>query len=165
MKGEFAIRKAKVKDVKEIHALIEKCARREELLPRSLSEVYENVRDFWVAEKKGRGEIIGCSALSMSMVDLAEIRSLAIAEGERSKGVGTSLLKACIKEAKSLGIPRVFALTYTSEFFKKHGFKLVDKSILPHKIWNECIKCARFPDCGEVAVVYKVKKSERGTGG
>jgi amino-acid N-acetyltransferase len=85
--------------------------------------------------------------------DLAEVRSLAVRDDRMGRGVGTELVEACISEAIVLGITRVFALTYKPVFFEKLGFQRVDKSELPHKIWSDCLKCSKFPDCDEVALV------------
>lgn len=124
------------------------------MLPRSLNETYENLRDFWVAEEKKK--IVGCSAIHVSWEDLAEIKSLAVSGSFQRKGLGRALLSACIEEARALGAKRVFALTYCPEFFKKLGFKKIKHTGLPHKIWAECINCAKFPDCEEEAMLKKI---------
>jgi len=145
------IRKARLSDVKEIQRLVNFYADRGEMLPCSLSELYERVRDFYVFED--RGEIVGVSALHLSWEDLAEIRSLAVKELYIRRGIGTDLVKACLEEAGSLGIRRVFALTYKPNFFQHLGFRPVDKSQLPHKIWTDCVKCVKFPECDEIAMI------------
>ena len=124
------------------------------MLPRSINELYENIRDFWVYVEDGK--IFGCAALHVSWEDLAEVKSLAVEESKQSKGIGRRLLSTCLEEAKNLKIKKVFALTFKPEFFKKYGFKKIDKSKLPHKIWSECIKCSKFPDCDEVALMIKL---------
>jgi amino-acid N-acetyltransferase len=139
-------------DVKAIQKLIAEYARKGDMLPRSLSEIYENLRDYFVFEENG-GEVVGSAAIHLMWEDLAEVRSLAVREGEMRRGIGTQLVEACISEAIVLGITRVFALTYKPEFFERIGFQQVDKSELPHKIWSDCLKCAKFPDCDEVALV------------
>ena len=121
------------------------------MLSRSLSELYDQIRDFFVDEEDGA--IVGTCALHVSWDDLAEIRSLAVQERYWGKGVGESLVRACIEESKQLDVQRIFALTYRCEFFKKLGFVKVDKSMLPHKIWADCLKCVKFPDCDEEAVL------------
>jgi amino-acid N-acetyltransferase len=146
------IRKARMSDVKAIQKLIADYARKGDMLPRSLSEIYENLRDYFVFEENG-GEVVGSAAIHLMWEDLAEVRSLAVREGEMRRGIGTQLVEACISEAIVLGITRVFALTYKPEFFERIGFQQVDKSELPHKIWSDCLKCAKFPDCDEVALV------------
>ncbi len=144
------IRKAKMGDVPGIQSLVNSFAARDAMLPRSLSAIYECIRDFYVAEQDGR--VVGCCALHVTWGDLAEVKSLAVDESAQGKGYGSRLLEACLAEAGDLGVPRVFALTYVPDFFERAGFSRVDKSTLPHKIWSECINCPKFPDCGEEAV-------------
>ena len=146
------IRKARMGDVKAIQKLIAEYARKGDMLPRSLSEIYENLRDYFVYTGEG-GEVIGSAAIHIMWEDLAEVRSLAVRDGHMGKGVGTKLVEACVSEAIVLGILRIFALTYKPEFFEKLGFVLVDKAELPQKIWTDCLKCSKFPDCDEVALV------------
>ena len=146
------IRKARMSDVKGIQHLIAEYARKGDMLPRSLADIYENLRDYFVFLGDD-GELVGSAAIHIMWEDLAEVRSLAVREGRMRRGVGTQLVEACISEAIVLGIARVFALTYKPEFFEKLGFHVVDKSELPQKIWADCLKCSKFPDCDEVALV------------
>ena len=148
------IRKARVTDVKKIQKLINHYAKRDKMLPRSLNELYENIRDFFVYADGTK--VHGCCALHIDWEDLSEIKSLAVAPSKAGTGVGKKLLEECLKEAKALKIKKVFALTYVPGFFKKFGFKIVDKSKLPHKIWSECIKCVYFPGCKEIAVMKEL---------
>jgi amino-acid N-acetyltransferase len=145
------IRKATIKDVKAIQRLIAEYARKGDMLPRPLSDIYENLRDYFVSDEDG--EVVGSAALHIMWEDLAEVRSLAVREDRGGRGTGTRLVEACISEAIVLGIVRIFALTYKPGFFEKLGFRQVDKSELPHKIWTDCLKCSKFPDCDEVALV------------
>lgn len=145
------IRKAKITDIKQIHRLVNEFAKKEEMLPRALNDLYEGIRDFFVYEDQGI--IKGVCALHILWEDLAEIRSLAVKEEYRRVGIGKSLIKRCLKDAKELGIKRVFALTYQPGFFKKIGFTEIDKAKLPHKIWGDCLKCPKFPECDELAVI------------
>jgi amino-acid N-acetyltransferase len=154
------IRKARMGDVKAIQKLIAEYARKGDMLPRSLSEIYENLRDYFVCLEDG-GEVIGSAAIHIMWEDLAEVRSLAVRDGHKSKGVGTKLVEACISEAIVLGITRLFALTYRPEFFEKLGFVRVEKSELPQKIWTDCLKCSKFPDCDEVALVSDLSGMQR----
>jgi amino-acid N-acetyltransferase len=144
------IRKAKIEDIKHIQAMINLFAKQDLMLPRSLNELYENIRDFWVAEENKR--ILGCCALHISWDNLAEIKSLAVAKKKQGQGIGKELILSCINEAKQLGAKKIFALTYKPNYFKKFGFRKVKNSFLPHKIWAECINCCKFPNCQEVAV-------------
>jgi len=149
------VRKAKIRDVKEIHSLILPFASEGRLLPRSLSELYARMRDFFVAEDDGR--VIGCAALKIIWDDLSEIASLAVKSEYQRKGIGRRLVEACLEEAKSLGLPRTFVLTYETAFFERLGFKVVDKSVFPQKIWVDCLKCPKFPNCDEVAMVREIE--------
>lgn len=148
------IRKAKIEDIKQIQALINYFAKQDLMLPRSLNELYENIRDFWVAEQNCK--IVGCCALHISWDDLAEIKSLAVQKNQQGLGVGKELFEACINEAEGLGAKRIFVLTYKPEYFKKLGFKRVRNAELPHKIWAECINCCKFPNCKEIALLKKL---------
>ena len=121
------------------------------MLPRSLNELYENLRDFWVAEEHKK--IIGCAALHVSWDDLVEIKSVAVAGNRQGKGIGEALVTTCLKEAKQLGAQRIFVLTYKPNYFKRFGFKRVKNSDLPHKVWAECINCCKFPNCQEIALL------------
>ncbi|GAW66072.1 acetyltransferase [Geoanaerobacter pelophilus] len=145
------IRKARISDVKEIQKLLTSFASRGEMLSRSLSELYEALRDFYVYEEGG--ELLGTSALHIVWEDLAEVRSVAVAESAGRRGIGSQVVGACIAEARELGLKRLFCLTYKPDFFAKFGFKIADKSELPHKVWGDCIKCVKFPDCDEIAMV------------
>jgi len=150
------IRKAKTGDIKEIQALINYFAKEDLMLPRSLNEIYEQIRDFWVSQEGEK--IIGCAALHVSWDDLAEIRSLAVHKNWQSKGIGRKLISACLKEAKELGSKKVFVLTYHQKYFQKQGFKKVKHENLPHKIWAECINCPKFPNCQEIALLKNIVK-------
>ena len=149
------IEKAKISDVPQMHKLINHFAEKDEMLPRSLSELYENMRDCFVA--KDGDKLLGCVALHVFWSDLAEIRSLAVAEGSRDKGIGAELVRACMKEAEELGITTLFCLTYHPDLFKKFDFLQVDKMELPRKVWTECYRCPKFPDCDEVALIYNLE--------
>jgi len=149
------VEKAKIQDVPQIHRLINYFADKDEMLARSLSEIYENIRDFFVI-KQGE-QIIACAALHVCWSDLAEIKSVAVAEDSQQQGIGAQLVDACLKEAKLLGIPTVFCLTYRPAFFEKFGLSQVDKMELPRKVWTECYRCPKFPDCDEVALICNLE--------
>ncbi len=149
------IKKAALKNVKAIQSLINKFSKKDEMLPRSLNEIYENIRDFLICEHKG--EIVGTSALHIMWEDLAEIRSIAVLKEYRNKGLGKKLIDKSLDEAKSLGVKKVFVLTYNPDFFKKLGFRDINKDKLPQKIWGDCLKCPKFPQCDEVAVIKTLR--------
>jgi amino-acid N-acetyltransferase len=148
------IRKARIKEVGQIHRLLGHYAGQGLLLPRSLSEIYDHLRDFFIMEDSSKnGEIIAVCALGICWEDLAEIRSLAVMEEYQGKDYGSLMVNRCLEEAESLGVKKVFALTYVTGFFSKIGFKQIEKSALPHKIWADCFKCPKFPDCDEIAMM------------
>jgi len=148
------LRKASIKDIKKIHSIINASASSGEMLPRSLGELYDNMRDYFVYEDKGK--VLGTCALHICWEDLAEIRSLCVADSSRKKGIGRMLVDVCIEEAKQLNIPRIFLLTYQDTFFTKCGFIFVDKKELPQKIWSDCIRCPKFPECDEIAMIRHI---------
>jgi amino-acid N-acetyltransferase len=180
------IRKAEVRDVQEIKKLIDPYGRAGDMLPVSLSEIFDKLRSFFVYEDDG-GKIIGTAALHVTWGNMAadptinrsqdkeagnliennkhyikidggiaEIRSLCVDETFRNRGIGGELVRACLEDAKPLGVTRVFVLTYIPDFFQKMGFSHVDKGTLPHKVWSHCLKCVHFPNCEEVAMDIEV---------
>jgi amino-acid N-acetyltransferase len=151
MKADIKVDRARVSDANSMHQMISHFADKGEVLPRALSEIYEDIRDYFVVRKRGR--VIACAALHVTWVDLAEIRSLAVDEQAQNQRVGSVLVQACLEEAKELGISKVFCLVRKPAFFEKHGFQLIDKKELPQKVWAECYRCPKFPDCDEVALI------------
>jgi amino-acid N-acetyltransferase len=144
------IRKAILQDARQIHKLLLVYAKDGLVLPRSLMELFESIRDFYVFIDNGR--VVGAAALNICWEDLAEVRSLVVHGDFGGRGIGRHLVEACLSEARQLGIGRVFALTYQQAFFEKLGFTVIEKSELPQKIWGDCIKCAKFPECDEIAL-------------
>ncbi|MBN2420338.1 MAG: N-acetyltransferase [Deltaproteobacteria bacterium] len=149
------IRKAVVSEVIQIQRVLNHYGDKGILLPRSLSELYEHLRDFYVFTDDEE-KIIGVCALNLCWEELAEIRSLAVVEKHQGNNYGVMLIERCVEEAKTLGLKRLFTLTYLPEYFKKLGFSIVDKSELPHKVWSDCIKCTKFPDCDETALIREI---------
>lgn len=152
MNGSF-LRKARIQDVKTIHKLLMESAKEQFLLPRSFTQLYSHLRDFYVLDSGDTRQVLGCCALSICWEDLCEIRSLVVAEEARKQGWGRRLVEACLSEAVTLGAYKVFTLTYQTQFFGKIGFVEVSKDHLPQKVWADCIHCPRFPECDEVAMV------------
>jgi len=150
------VEKARISDVSQMQQLINYFADRDEMLARPLSEIYENIRDYFVIRQGER--VIACAALHVNWSDLAEIKSVAVAEDSQKQGIGDQLVGACLNEAKELGLPTVFCLTYKPDFFEKLGFSQVEKTELPHKVWGECYRCPKFPNCDEVALIYHFKE-------
>lgn len=148
------IRKAVIGDITAIHKILNHFADQGLLLHRSLSELYDHLRDYYVLEEDDdRCTVRGVCGLRVCWEDLAEIKSLAVSEESQDRGMGARLVDTCLDEARSLGLKRVFTLTYVPEFFRKIGFSEVDKSVLPHKIWADCLNCPKFPDCDETALL------------
>jgi len=149
------VEKAGISDAVQMQKLINHFARKDEMLARPLSEIYENIRDYYVVRKGKR--LIACAALHITWSDLAEVKSLAVAEDSQGQGVGAQLVESCLKEAKELGIATIFCLTYKPGFFEKLGFSQVEKRELPQKIWAECLRCPKFPNCDEIALIYRTQ--------
>jgi len=151
MKVDIKVEKARVSDAESMHRLVSYFADKGEMLPRALSDMYEGIREYFVV-KEG-DQVVACAALNVTWADLAEIRSLAVAEQEQNQKIGSLLIQACLEEAKALGLPRVFCLVRKPSFFERHGFQLIDKAELPQKVWSECYRCPKFPNCDEVALI------------
>lgn len=149
------VTKARPADAAAIHELVNGFARQGEMLPRTLAEVYENLRDFFVM--RDGGEVVACGALHIVWEDLAEVKSLAVRADRQGAGLGTVLVRACIEEAGALGLSTLFALTYRPGFFERLGFRQADILTLPRKVWNECYRCPKFPGCTEIALVLELE--------
>lgn len=160
------IRNATMADIKAIHALLSHFAAQGLLLGRALSSLYDQLRDFKVfvaadaaANASNANDVpeivVGSAALHVCWENLAEVRSLAVLERFHGQNIGSQLVKSCLDEADLLGINKVFTLTYQPEFFKKLGFREIDKNELPHKVWSDCINCPKFPDCNETALIWQ----------
>ncbi len=150
-----ALEKARISDATQMHKLINDFADKGEMLARPLSEIYENIRDYFVIREGER--VIACAALHVLWSDLAEIKSVAVAEDSQRQGIGNRLVEACLREAKELGMPTVFCLTYKPAFFERFGFSQIDKMELPHKVWTECYRCPKFPNCDEIALIHHLE--------
>jgi amino-acid N-acetyltransferase len=145
------IRDAKISDAVVIHELVSCYAELDRMLFRSMTDIYEKLQTFLVAEIGGK--VIGCCSLEIIWADLAEIKSLAVNENHQSKGIGRKMVEASIKKAANIGVTRIFALTLVPEFFVKLGFDIVEKETLPMKVWSDCAKCTKQQNCDETAVV------------
>ncbi len=163
------IRNARVADVPDIYKMLNHYSDHGLLLGRSLSSLYDHVRDFKVFETAGDDckktvKIVGVAALHVCWEDLAEIRSLAVANDFQGQGIGVKLVRSCLAEVDELGVKKVFVLTYQPDFFEKIGFTHIDKDELPHKVWSDCLQCPKFPDCNEVALVQETGDRKQETG-
>ena len=144
------VRNAKVADVDTIHALITHYAQLDRMLFRSKAYIFDNLQMFSVAQIGKK--IVGCCALQVIWADLAEIKSLAVANRYRKKGIGNALMKNAVRQAEELGVGKIFALTLEPKFFEKTGFAVVEKKTLPMKVWSDCAKCPKQDNCDETAV-------------
>jgi amino-acid N-acetyltransferase len=147
----LCIEPAKLSDADAIHELVTFWADRGDMLHRPIGEIYEAIRDFKVARLEGK--VVGTGSLHIMGSDLAEVRSLAVAEDVQTRGIGAGIVAACLDDARAFGLERVFALTYKPGFFEKQGFRLANVMEFPQKVWNECVRCPFFTNCKEVAVV------------
>jgi amino-acid N-acetyltransferase len=167
------VRPAAIHDVPEIHHLLEIYAAQGNLLPRTMSEIYRHLRDFFVIEMdphplpspasgrggvgslthNKRGRIAACGALEIFTEDLCEVRSLVVDDAYKGKNFGRAMVERLLEEARTIGLRRVMALTYVPEFFHKLGFETVAKDTLPEKVWSVCVKCYKFNSCDEIAVL------------
>jgi len=151
---EMIVRDAVIADVKAIHALISCYAEYDRMLFCSLSELYEQIHSFKVADDDG--QVVGCCALKVLWEDIAEVRSLAVDQRYFGKKVGSSLVAACLEQARTLGLKRVITLTLEPVFFEKMGFKRVDRQTLPMKVWGICALCPKQDHCDEIALDYQL---------
>jgi amino-acid N-acetyltransferase len=145
------IRPATIHDVPRIQGIINSHAELGKMLFRSLAQLYEDLRDFAVYERDR--EVVGCVGLSILWADLAEVRSLAVDEPYRGRGIGSRLVEWCVDEARRLQIRRLMTLTYEQRFFEKLGFEVVAKETLPLKVWSDCVRCPKRDSCDEFAMV------------
>lgn len=159
--SELQVRPARLRDVEPILRLVNELAARQVMLPRSPASVIENVRDFVIAELDGR--FAGCGALHVTWTDLAEVRSVAVAESARGHGVGRAIVERLVEDAHELGVARLFAFTYVPGFFEKLGFAVVEHGSLPHKVFNECLNCPKFNCCDEIAMLRVLRESDAET--
>jgi amino-acid N-acetyltransferase len=150
----LTIRKAKLSDVAELHRLINHYAGERIMLPRTLTDLYENVWEFSIAEEDGR--LLGCGALKLYNQEVAEIRSLCVDETLKSKGIGREIADELLNEAEAFGLKTVFALTVAPAFFEKLGFREVPRERFPTKVWRDCLSCNRYSNCNEKAVTMEL---------
>ena len=146
-----AVRKATMQDIPSILALINSYAADGIMLPRTEFEMSENIRDFSCAYEGT--ELLGCAALHFYTPTSAEVRSLAVWPEAKQHGVGRALVEALESEARDNGLASIFAFTYVPGFFEKSGFHEVERGELPLKVWKDCLRCSKFQNCDEIAVL------------
>jgi amino-acid N-acetyltransferase len=152
------VRKAAMRDIAPILQLINGYAARGIMLARTEFEMSEALRDFSVATLDG--ELLGCGALHFYSPSIAEIRSLAVHEHAKTHGVGRKLVEALVAEAEEYELHAVFAFTYVDEFFNKVGFEVVERGVLPLKAWKDCVRCPKFQQCAEIAVLRVLRPAD-----
>jgi amino-acid N-acetyltransferase len=166
------VRPAAIGDVPVIHHLLEIYAAKGNLLPRTMSELYRHLRDFFVIEvatgpsldrdpRLGPigeidGQVVACGALEIFTEDLGEVRSLVVDEAHEGRGLGRLLVERITNEARAIGLKRLMALTYVPAFFHKLGFQTVAMDTLPEKVWGVCVKCYKYNQCDETAVLKEL---------
>jgi amino-acid N-acetyltransferase len=159
------IRPATIHDIPRIQEIISSHAELGKMLFKSLAQLYESLRDFAVYEldaeaddfRVAPGLVVGCTALSVLWADLAEVRSLAVDEDYRGRGIGRRLVEWAADEARRLQIRRIMSLTYEQAFFEKLGFEVVSKESLPLKVWSDCVRCPKKDNCDEIAMVRNLR--------
>jgi amino-acid N-acetyltransferase len=150
------LRRARLSDVPAIAGLMAEYVMQGVLLPRPVSELYQCVREFVIAERRspaGDAEVVACAALRVLWDDLAEVRTLAVRPDQHGRGLGGALVQQIVSEARALGVPRIIALTREVPFFERCGFVVVSRETLPRKVWTDCVRCPKRHACDEVAVV------------
>ncbi|HEX3682826.1 MAG TPA: N-acetyltransferase [Bryobacteraceae bacterium] len=152
---EVAVRKASMRDVPNMLSLINSYAANGTMLPRTEFEMSENIRDFSVAYDAGR--LVGCGALHFYTPTSAEVRSLAVLPAVKQHGIGRALVQALEEEAQENDLHAIFAFTYVPQFFTKLGFAEVERGELPLKAWKDCLRCPKFQNCDEIAVLKRLK--------
>jgi amino-acid N-acetyltransferase len=152
--SSISVRNATIDDVIGIDTLLQTQIEKGKLLPRTLPELYERVRDFFVIETGG--QIVGCGALQLFTAELGEVRSLAIASSFEGHGYGRAIVERLINESQSIGLSKLMALTYVPGFFHKLEFSTVDRDELPEKVWGVCVYCPHYNNCQEIAVLKRI---------
>lgn len=155
----ITVRPARAEDVPLIFETIGYWATQGKMLVRPMQNIFENLRDFFVAELETEAGPVfaGNGALHILWGDIAEVRGLAVRPEIMAMGVGKKLVEACEAEARRVGIPVLFAWTYSVGFFEKCGFRLIDKTRELHpRVWSECLRCPFFVGCNENGVMKRL---------
>jgi amino-acid N-acetyltransferase len=148
------IRTAKPSDVPRIQQIISSHAELGKMLFKNYAQLYEDLRDFavYVEDEK----VVACVALGIIWADMAEIRSLAVDEAFRGRGIGQAMVNWCVDDARRMGIRKLMSLTYEQRFFEKLQFVVVSKDTLPLKVWTDCVRCPKNLACDEIAMVREL---------
>ncbi|MBL7222017.1 MAG: N-acetyltransferase [Phycisphaerae bacterium] len=156
----MTLRYAQTVDAEAICSLINYYAEQGLMLHRSMEGTYNSLREFQVATDDD-GRIVGCVAVDIFWMDLAEVKSLAVAPEMVGQGIGRQLLTAAIEDARRMGVTKLFTLTYEQGFFQRQGFEVIDRHALPEKVWRECLACSKADACDEVAMLLSLKNRQR----
>jgi amino-acid N-acetyltransferase len=151
------VRKAAMRDIPGVLAIINSYAADGVMLPRTEFEMSEHIRDFSVAYQDG--QLVGCGALHFYTPTTAEVRSLAVLPAAKQHGIGRQVVEALEKEARDNDLEAIFAFTYVPQFFAKLGFGEVERGELPLKAWKDCLRCPKFQSCDEIAVIKRLRSS------
>ncbi|MGH9583474.1 MAG: N-acetyltransferase [Bryobacteraceae bacterium] len=152
---KVAVRKASMRDIPQMLDLINSYAANGIMLPRTEFEMSENVRDFSVAFSEDR--LAGCGALHFYTPTTAEVRSLAVFPSGKRQGVGRAVVESLEAEARENDLEAIFAFTYVPDFFARLGFTELERGELPLKVWKDCLRCPKFQNCDEIAVIKRLK--------
>ncbi len=142
---------ARLFDVPAIKALIDPYAGDDIMLPRSSTELFENIREYILCREADN--ILGCGSVHIAAPDLAEVRAVAVHPDHHGRGIGRAIVEHCLEDARRYGLPRVFTLTLEPDFFARAGFREVDRQSLTQKVWQECYRCPKFEHCDETAMI------------
>jgi len=149
------IRKAKIHEVPEIRRFLGEFTLEGGILPRTLADLYGQLRDYFVY-REDQGPLIGVGALHICWAGLGEIRSVAVTPEHRGRGIGSRLVTTCLAEARVLGLSEIFLLTLVPDFFRRFGFKVVSREELLPIVWADCVNCVKFPDCDEIPMLLEL---------
>lgn len=153
--AQVAVRKAAMRDIPNILSLINSYAAAGIMLPRTEFEMSENIRDFSVAYEGTH--LLGCAALHFYTPTTAEVRSLAVWPDAKQRGVGRAMVQELEAEARENDLEAIFAFTYVDKFFSRLGFEIIERGELPLKAWRDCLRCPKFQNCDEIAVLKRLR--------
>jgi amino-acid N-acetyltransferase len=137
---DYTIRRARTCDVRAIAGLVGDNVASGRLLGKATVTLYEDVQEFWVAERADNMVVVGCGALHVMWEDLAEIRTIAVHPSYQGRGVGHRLVGALLESGRDLGVRRVFVLTFAVEFFTRHGFEEIDGTPVAPGVYAELLR-------------------------
>jgi amino-acid N-acetyltransferase len=155
------IRKAKINEVPEIRRFLTEFSQDGGILPRTLADLYSQLRDYYVY-RKGHGPILGIASLHVCWAGLGEIRSVAVAPTHQGQGIASHLVETCLNEARTIGLSEIFILTLIPEFFQRFGFQVVSREDLLPIVWADCVNCVKFPDCDEIPMLLDLTAPGQG---